>query len=79
MLTSIQLSEEIIKRLDTLLANTGRSRESVILEAIEAHLENLEDIYEAEQVLERVRRGEERTYSSEEMEQLLDLDMMDFE
>ena len=43
-----------------------------ILEAIREHLDDLEDVYLAEATLERVRRGEERVYTSEEMEALLE-------
>ncbi|HTO32333.1 MAG TPA: DUF6290 family protein [Pararhizobium sp.] len=43
-------------------------------QAIEEHLEDLEDIYLAEQVLEKLARGETRTYTLEEVERKLGLD-----
>ena len=39
-----------------------------IREAIVEHLDDLEDVYLAEQVLERVRRGEESVSSLEDVE-----------
>lgn len=40
-------------------------------EAILTYLDALEDIYLAQQVLEQVKRGEERIYSSKEVEEKL--------
>ncbi len=45
-----------------------------IREAIERHIADMEDIYLAEQTLERVRRGEETTYTLSEVEQELGLE-----
>ena len=42
-------------------------------EAIIKHIEDLEDVHLAEQVLQSVRRGEERTYTLEEVERELGL------
>ncbi|MGH8271476.1 MAG: type II toxin-antitoxin system RelB family antitoxin, partial [Gammaproteobacteria bacterium] len=60
--TAVRVPDETYERLKALAARTGRSATYYIREAIEEHLEDLEDIYQAEQVLERVRRGKERTY-----------------
>jgi len=68
MATSVRLSEATEKRLTELSKKTGRSKAYYIREAIEGHLDDLEDVYLAQQVLERIRRGEERTYSLEEVE-----------
>ena len=73
MPTSVRLHEDTERRLDALSASTGRSKAFYIREAIEEHLDNLEDIYLAERVLERVRRGEEKTYSLAEVEKRLGL------
>lgn len=64
--TAIRLSDETYARLQSLADRTGRTATYYIREAIEEHLDDLEDIYLAEQVLERVRRGEEQTMSPEE-------------
>lgn len=73
MATSVRLSEETEKRLDILASRTGRSKAFYIREAIETHLEDMEDIYLAEQVLDRIRSGKERTYSLKEVEARLGL------
>ncbi len=73
MPTSVRLPEEIEKRLTVLAAETGRSKAFYIREAITEYIEDLEDVYLAEKVLERVRRGEEKTYTLAEVEQHLGL------
>jgi len=70
----VRLPEEIERRLDALAQETGRTKSFYVREAILEHLDNLEDIYLAAEVLERVRRGEERVYTSEEVERMLGLD-----
>ena len=73
MPTSVQLPKDAEKRLEDLARKTGRSKEDYITEAVLEYLDDLEDIYLAEQALERIRRGEERTYSLEEVERELGL------
>ncbi|MGE4298448.1 MAG: DUF6290 family protein [Desulfovibrionaceae bacterium] len=73
MPTSVRLPAEAEERLAALAASTGRSKAYYIREAILAHLDEMEDIYLAEQARERVRRGEERTYSLDEIETHLGL------
>jgi len=70
----VRLPPDIEQRLDALARETGRTKSFYVREAIVEHLDNLEDIYLAEQVLERVRRGEERVYTSEEVERMLGLE-----
>ena len=72
--TSLRLPDDIGHRLTELARRTGRSKTFYILEAIREHLDELEDIYLAEVTLERIRRGEERIYTSEEMEKLLEVE-----
>ncbi|ACL74300.1 DUF6290 family protein [Thioalkalivibrio sulfidiphilus] len=64
--TNVRLPDETYERLQALAARTGRTATYYIREAIEAQLDDLEDIYLAEQVLERIRKGEEQTLTSEE-------------
>ncbi|MBP1861130.1 type II toxin-antitoxin system RelB family antitoxin [Rhizobium herbae] len=66
--TAIRLPDETYERLQALAARTGRTATFYIRQAIEEHLEDLEDIYLAEQELERVRRGESRIYTLKEVE-----------
>jgi len=70
---AVRLPADIEKRLDTLAKSTGRSKSFYVREAILEYLEDLEDIYLAEEVLVRIRRGEERTYPVEEVEKRLGL------
>jgi len=58
---AIRLPPSIEKRLSKLARRTGRTKSFYVREAILEHLTDLEDLYFAEQALERVRRGEERT------------------
>ena len=62
------------QRLDNLAKRTGRTKTWYIREAIMEHLDDLEDIYLAEQVLERVRRGEEPVTGIDEVERRLGLE-----
>lgn len=74
MPTSIRLEPEIEARLDALAARTGRTKAYYLRELITNGLEDLEDYYAAVEVSERIRRGEERTYTSEEVRRDLGLD-----
>ncbi len=58
---AIRLPQAMEKRLERLARRTGRTKSFYVREAILQHLEDLEDIYLAENTLERVRTGEERT------------------
>ena len=60
---AIRLPQSIEKRLDRLARRTGRSKTYYAREAIVEYLADLEDVYLAEESLERVRRGEERVIS----------------
>jgi len=70
---AIRLPESIEKRLEKLAKRTGRTKTFYAREAILKHLEDLEDVYEAERVLERVRAGKEKTYPPDEVVKHLDL------
>lgn len=70
---AVRLEDETYTRLQNLANKTGRTATYYIREAIETHLEELEDVYLAEQTLEEVRRGKQRTYSLDEVERELDL------
>jgi RHH-type rel operon transcriptional repressor/antitoxin RelB len=73
MATSIRLSPEVEKRLDYLASKTGRTKAFYLREIIEKGLDDMEDYYLAIDVLERVRKGEERVYSLDEVENALGL------
>ena len=58
---AIRLPVSIEQRLERLARRTGRTKTFYAREAILEHLSDLEDLYLAESVLERIRSGEERT------------------
>lgn len=64
---AIRLPEELEKRLSDLAQRTGRTTTFYARKAIEAYLEDLEDIYLAELELQRVREGRSATYSLDEV------------
>lgn len=74
MATSIRLAPEIEQRLDFLAAQTGRTKAFYLREMIEQGLEDLEDYYLATDVLARVRKGREQTYTTADVRKDLGLD-----
>jgi len=59
---AIRLPPSIEKRLEKLARRTGRTKTYYVREAILEHLEDLEDMYLAEPILDRIRSGQERTF-----------------
>jgi RHH-type transcriptional regulator, rel operon repressor / antitoxin RelB len=74
MATSIRLAPEIEERLDRLAQKTGRTKAFYLRRMIEDSIDDVEDYYLAMEVLERVRSGKEKTYSSAEVRRELGLD-----
>ena len=74
MAISVELSSQDERRLEVLASQTGRAKEFYLQEIIERGLEDVEDYYLAIDVLERVRKGEERVYTSAEVRKSLGLD-----
>ncbi len=70
---AVRLSPEIEKRLEALARATGRTKTYYVREAIIEHLDDLEDIYLAQNRMEDIRAGRSRTYTLEEVEQNFDL------
>mgnify|MGYP000936287265 CR=1 FL=1 len=73
MLT-IRLPESTEERLSRLAKETGRTKSFYVKEALKNYLEDLEDIYLSDNVVDRIRKGEEDVISSEEMGKILGLD-----
>ena len=74
MATSIRLTPETEQRLDYLVSQTGRTKAFYLREIIERGIEEMEDYYLAADVLERVRKGQERVHSSADVRKDLGLD-----
>ena len=70
---SIRLPDDVSTRLQNLAQLTGRSKTFYMIEAIREHLDDLEDLYIAEQRLIEVRAGRSKTYTLEEVERSLGL------
>lgn len=60
---SLRLPEPVAARLTALAQQTGRSKTYYMLQAIARHLDELEDIYPAEQRLVKHRASGENTVS----------------
>lgn len=73
MATSIRLDPGIEQRLDYLAAQTGRTKAYYLRELVANGLEDLEDYYLAASTMERVRKGEEKVYSAEQVRSELGL------
>jgi len=69
---ALRLDEETERRLGELAARTGRTKSFYARQAIEAHLDDLEDIYLADERMKDFR--EEETLTLEEVEARLGLD-----
>lgn len=55
---AVRLEEALEKRLEALAAKTGRTKTFYAREAIEAHLDDLEDFYLAEERMKSFREGD---------------------
>jgi RHH-type rel operon transcriptional repressor/antitoxin RelB len=74
MATSIRLSAKAEQRLNFLAEQTGRTKAFYLRQMIENGLDDLEDYYLAANVLERVRKREEKIHSSVQLRSDLGLD-----
>jgi RHH-type rel operon transcriptional repressor/antitoxin RelB len=64
---AVRLPPEIESRLDALDQATGRAKSFYVREAIMEHLDDLEDLYLAEQRLIDLRAGKTRTVPLEDV------------
>ncbi|HTX74841.1 MAG TPA: DUF6290 family protein [Terracidiphilus sp.] len=71
---SLRLPEDVKARLEQLAKRTGRSKTFYLIEAITEKIEDLEDLYLADEIARRVRAGKEKTWSLEDVERDLGLD-----
>lgn len=74
MATSIRLAPDVERRIDFLASQTGRTKAYYLREIIERGLEDMEDYYLAADVLERVRKGQEKVHSASDVRKDLGLD-----
>ena len=71
---AIRLPQEIENRLEALAAATGRTKTFYAREAILEHLDDLEDIYLAEQRLADLRAGRTKAIPLEDVIEALGLE-----
>jgi RHH-type transcriptional regulator, rel operon repressor / antitoxin RelB len=74
MVISVDLDRDTDQRLEELAARTGKSKAEHAAQIIQFGLEDVEDYYKAVEASERIRRGEETVYSSDELRRELGLD-----
>lgn len=67
MAISLRLPADVEARLERLAALTGRSKTYYATEAICEHLDDLEDLYVAEQRMVEIRAGRTETLSLDEV------------
>lgn len=67
---SIRLPDEVTDRLQQLAQRTGRSKTFYMIEAITEHLNDLEDLYLAEQRLLDIRSGKAKVVPLEKLMKL---------
>ncbi|SET67550.1 RHH-type transcriptional regulator, rel operon repressor / antitoxin RelB [Nitrosospira multiformis] len=67
MALSIRLPSDVEVRLKNLAARTGRTKSYYITEAIREHLDDLEDLYLAQQRLADIRSGKTQAVRIEEV------------
>ena len=70
---SIRLPEDVEARLSRLATLTGRTKTFYVTEAVREHIDDLEDLYLAEQRLSANRAGKSQTFSLDEVERDLGL------
>ena len=68
---SIRLDDDLAARLERLARLTGRSKSFYVKQAIEDHIEDLEDLYLAQRIAKRVAEGRERLIPLEQIEREL--------
>ncbi len=65
---NIKLSDETSERLEALANLTGRTKTFYATEAIEAHLDDLEDYYVAKHALEEFRQSDDEPVAHEDVD-----------
>ena len=70
---NFRADDDLNARLERLARLTGRSKTFYVREAVNAHIDDLEDIYLADQVMDRLENHQETLHSLEEVEEELGL------
>lgn len=70
---AVRLPDDTYNRLKVLADRTGRTATFYIREAVEEHIDDLEDLYAAEQAVIEHRKADSRTLSLDELDAELGL------
>ena len=70
---NFRADDELDARLARLAQLTGRTKTFYVRQAVESQIEDLEDIYLADQVMSRLEDGSEATYDLDDIERDLGL------
>ncbi|MHA6694275.1 type II toxin-antitoxin system RelB family antitoxin [Homoserinimonas sp. A520] len=73
MTIAVRLSPEQESRLDALAARTGRTRSFYVKEAIETHLDELEERFWADEVIDRWEASDRKARPLSDLNAELDL------
>jgi RHH-type rel operon transcriptional repressor/antitoxin RelB len=71
---ALRLPEDLEARLDALARKTGRTKSYYAREAIVEYIDDLEDLYLAQERRALIERGKAKTLSLDELEARLGLD-----
>ncbi len=74
MAMTIRLPQQLDERLTLLAQKTDRAKSYYLIQALESYLEDMEDLFISNAVIERIKVGKEKTYSMEEVKRELNLD-----
>jgi RHH-type rel operon transcriptional repressor/antitoxin RelB len=74
MTTTIRLTEEVEHRLAFLAEKTGRTKTFYLREIITKGITDMEDYYLADSIMEGVRKGVEKIYTSDAVRKGLGLE-----
>lgn len=64
--TAVRIPDDMHERLQKLAKKTGRTATFYIREAIETHIEDLEDAYLAEKALQKLSKGKDQIINSKD-------------
>jgi len=74
MVITVEVDRDTDRRLADLAARTGKSKAEHAAEILKYGIEDVEDYYRADEVWQRVKRGEEKVYSSDDLRRELGLE-----
>jgi RHH-type rel operon transcriptional repressor/antitoxin RelB len=71
---SFEINQDADRRLEALASQSGKSKSELAADIFRFGMAEMEDYYRAVETSDRVRRGEERVYTSDELRRELGLE-----